>query len=47
MRHHAQTIVGPDLDESNSPATPDSCPAPCLSAALASRVARAEREDKQ
>lgn len=28
MRHHSTSIIGPDIDESNYPATPDSCPDP-------------------
>lgn len=28
MRHHTTSIVGPDIDDSNHPATPDSCPPP-------------------
>jgi len=28
MRHHSTSIVGPDIDDSNHPATPDSCPPP-------------------
>lgn len=35
MRHHTTSIVGPDIDDSNHPETPDSCPDPYPSDLLA------------